>query len=111
MPFNESKCKDLHFESRNPNISYILNDVELKSVDREKGIGILIDDKLKFHRHSAAATKKGNQMLGILKRSYISRDAFTIITLYKAVVRPHLEYGNIIWGPSSIGDINKVESI
>ena len=35
----------------------------------------------------------------------------TISTLYKAMVRPHLEYGIAIWGPFSQGDNKSVESV
>ena len=35
----------------------------------------------------------------------------TICTLYKAIGRPHLEYGNAIWGPFYQKDIKKIESI
>ena len=31
--------------------------------------------------------------------------------LYKAIVRPHLEYGSIIWGPFFTGDIKSLETI
>ena len=34
-----------------------------------------------------------------------------MITLYKSMVRPHLEYGNAIWGPCNQGDIRMVEGI
>ena len=32
-------------------------------------------------------------------------------TLYKTVVRPHLEYGNAMRGPVYLGDVHKVEKI
>ena len=32
-------------------------------------------------------------------------------TLYKSMVRPHLEYGNLIWGPFYEGDKKLVESV
>ena len=35
----------------------------------------------------------------------------TISTFYKAMVRPHLEYGNTIWSPFSQGDMKSVESV
>ena len=39
------------------------------------------------------------QMVGLIKRtfSYLTKDIF--LKLYKALVRPHLEYGNIVWNP------------
>ena len=53
----------------------------------------IIDNNLKFHNHNAKAAKKANQILGVMKKSYNTRDKMTICTLYKAIVRPHLEYG------------------
>ena len=40
-------------------------------------------------------------MVGLIKRtfSYIGKDNVIFLTLYKALVRPHLEYGNVIWYP------------
>ena len=32
-------------------------------------------------------------------------------TLYKAMVRHHLEYGNVIWGPCYTGDMKLVEGV
>ena len=71
----------------------------------------MVDNKLKFHVHVAAATKKANQMLGIIKRTYVTRDAITMATLYKSMVRPHMEYGNAIWGPCYMGDLKLVEGV
>ena len=70
-----------------------------------------IDNEFKFHTHTAAATKKSNQILGLIKKSYKTRDPTTITTLYKAMVRPHLEYGNSIWGPFYQLDIKKIERV
>ena len=47
----------------------------------------------------------------MIKKSYRTRDSLTIPTLYKSLVRPHLEYGNPIWGPFYQGDIDKLEAV
>ena len=69
----------------------------------------MVDDKLRFHIYAASESKKANQILGVIKKTYVTRDANTISTLYKSMVRPHLEYGNAIWGPSYVGDLKLVE--
>ena len=99
LPFNAEKCKVMHLGKKNPNHDYMLNDHILEASTTEKDLGVHIDDQLKFHVHTAAATKKASQILGLIKKTYVTRDAKTITTLYKSLVRPHLEYGNIIWGP------------
>ena len=98
LPFNATKCKVMHFGRRNPQNSFTMNGHTLESTTQEKDLGVIIDDTLKFHVHTAAAAKKANQVLGIIKKSYVTRDADTISTLYKAMVRSLLEYGNV--GPT-----------
>ena len=36
-------------------------------------------------------------MLGLIKRNFSFIDMFVFLKLYKALIRPHLEYGQIIW--------------
>jgi hypothetical protein len=38
--------------------------------DEEKDLGIIIDGKLKFRQHINIQTKKANQKLGMIKRSF-----------------------------------------
>ena len=88
-----------------------MNGKELEQVKEEKDLGILIDDQLKFHKQTAAAVKKANMVLGIVKKSFIHLDSTTLPLLYKSLVRPHLEYGNVIWGPYFKEDIKAVEKV
>ena len=111
LPFNAEKCKVMHFGKNNPEHYDVLNNHVLEKSEQEKDLGVIIEKKLKFHAHTAAAVKKANQVLGLIKRSYHSRDSYTIKTLYKPMVRPHLEYGNAIWGPNYSGDIKILEKI
>ena len=40
-----------------------------------------------------------NKMLGIMKRTFSYMDKEVLVTLYKTIIRPILEYGNVIWHP------------
>ena len=111
QPFNAKKCKAMHLGASNPKHSYQLNGHTLEEIQSEKDLGVLIDDALKFHMQTAAATKKANQILGVIKRSYKTRDCNTISTLYMGMVRPHLEYGNAVWGPFYKKDKKDVEAV
>ena len=71
----------------------------------------IIDDNLNFHAHTAEASRKANQILGVRKKSYSTRDPRTISALYKAMIWPHLEYGNVIWGHYYQTNIKSLESI
>ena len=66
LPFNATKCKVMHFGTTNPKHSYILNNHILEKSKSDKDLGVTIDTELKFHEHTAASIKKGNQILGLI---------------------------------------------
>ena len=60
---------------------------------------MIFDTTLKFDLHIEAIIKKANSMIGLIKRNFSFIDIFVFLNLYKALIRPHLEYGQIIWSP------------
>ena len=42
---------------------------------------------------------KANSIMGIIRRSFRHLDSDIFSKLYKALVRPHLEYGISVWSP------------
>ena len=50
-------------------------------------------------------------MLAVMRRSFANIDEHTLPLLFKAMVRPFLEYGNTIWGPYSKVDQKKLERV
>ena len=50
-------------------------------------------------------------MLGLIKKSFTNLNGYTLPLLYKTSVRPHLEYANVVCGPTFITDLNTIESV
>jgi len=50
-------------------------------------------------------------MIRLIKRNFIHTDSRTFVMLYKALVRPHVEYANSIWSPYKKGDIEAIEKV
>ena len=111
LPFNVSKCKVLHLGQFNPNHSYTMADIILQDVFEEKDLGVIIDKDLKFHAQTAAVVNKANRLLGLIKKCFVNISIKSFIILYKSLVRPCLEYGNVIWGPFYVSDRIKLENI
>ena len=88
-----------------------MSDTELCDVQAERDLGILIDCDLKFRQQASAAVSKATRVLAVIRRSFALIDEQTLPVLYKSLVRPHLEYGNLIWGPFNRADQKMVERV
>ena len=73
-------------------------------------MGVIIDQKLKFYQHAAAAAK-ANRILGLISKCFEDLDVDTLPLLYKILVRPILEYANAVWGPYYITDQKLLERV
>ena len=71
----------------------------------------MIDQDLKFHEHTSLVTNKTNHILGLIKRNFSYLDSDMLVRLYRSMVHPILECGNVIWGPHYLLDQKKVETI
>ena len=78
LPFNESKCKSMHIGYKNEWRKYKMNDHLLEQVTEEKDLGVIIDNELKFHKYTAAIIKKANSILGLIKKSFVSLDKYSL---------------------------------
>ena len=66
---------------------------------------------MKISEQCGIAASKGNQILGLIKRTITYTEKQLIVPLYKAIVRPHLEYCIQAWRLYRKKDIDKLERI
>ena len=111
LNFNSSKCKALRLGKNSPDFNYRMGQNLLEETEMEKDLGILIDKNLRLTKHTEAQVGKANKLVGLIRRSYEHLDADSLVQLYKALVRPHLEYGHIIWPLTYKTDLRKVENV
>ena len=88
-----------------------MNGNVLESTSVEKDLGVHVDKDLNFDFHVAGAVKKANRMVGRISRFLVNKDKDIMIPLFKSLVRPTLEYGNVVWGPHLRKNINMIENV
>ena len=85
--------------------------IALNQGNSEKDIGVIIDSNLTFREHMTEKVNKANRVMGVMRRTYTYLDESTFLCLYKALVRPVLEYANQVWAPHSVKDIKIIENV
>ena len=111
MSVNVKKCGILTFFTKNVNISYNLFGSKLNVSKSERDLGVIINESLSFKEHILTICNKAMRMYGWLTRTLATDDTKVIIRLYKALIRPILEYASTVWSPTRVGLIIKLESI
>ncbi|CAM5148359.1 unnamed protein product [Eretmochelys imbricata] len=110
MKFNSEKCKVMHLGINNKNFSYKLGTHQLEETEEEKDLGVLVDDRMTMSHQCDMAVKKANVVLGCIRGGISSGDE-VLVPLYKALVRPHLEYCVQFWSPMFKKDEFKLEQV
>ena len=63
----------------------------------QKHLGILLDEKLNFKQHVDSAILKMNNSISVIKKLRHSLPRKSLLTIYKAFLRPLIDYGDIIY--------------
>ncbi len=99
LPFNVDKCKVIHYGRHNIDTQYFMNNMLLAADDSIKDLGVLFQSNLKFDQHIHTITASANGRIGIIRNTFHKIDCYGFLILYKALIRPILEYCVTIWSP------------
>ena len=111
MLFNFGKCKCLHIGPGNTSMNYEMGGTILSTTVKEKDLGVTMNANMKVSEQCRIAASKANQVLGMIRRNITYKVKSLIVPLYKAIVRPHLEYCIQAWSPYLRKDIDMLEKI
>ena len=62
-----------------------------------------------FTDHISHVVETANKVTSSILRSFKSRDPVLMITLWKSLVLPRIEYCSQLWSPTNKGDITRLE--
>ena len=66
----------------------------------QKHLIMFLDSKLNFSEHLKTIFQKTNKTIGLLCKLQALLPRAPLITIYKSFIRPHLDYGNMIYDQS-----------
>ena len=116
MTFNNNKFQMISYSqsgTHTPSVyTYHSKDgVEIEEETEIKDLGVLMNKDMTFSSQIQKAVTKAKQKSGWILRTFRCRDRDAIMTLYKSLVLPHLEYCSVLVSPHQITEIQLLESV
>ena len=88
--FSRKKTALLH-----PVVHFDNRPVKLTQI--HKHLGMMLDTNLSYEHHIKSILNKVNKTIGLLRKSQLTLPRQSLITIYKTFIRPHLDYGDVIY--------------
>ena len=82
---------------RSTHPSLVFNNNNVSQTCSQKHLGVILDFKLTFEEHLNNVLAKVNKAVGLLRKLRNILPRTTLVTIYKAFIRPHLEYGDVLY--------------
>ena len=115
LKFNDDKCHVVHIGKNNPCYQYHIHNkdvtTKLSISIAEKDLGVTIDPLLDFENHINQIVKKANRISGLVTHVIHNRVKEIMVPLFKALVRPIIEYAAPVWSPRLKKHIELLESV
>ena len=113
MAFHPDKCSTIRISrSRKPfTRNYSLKGHVLTTEDSTRYLGVELQSNMAWNKHMDQTIKKGNSMLGFLRRNLKVSNESTKTAAYSSLIRPILEYCCTVWSPHTQEYINKLEMV
>ena len=117
MQFHSDKCKAVRITNKCIiydlpffEFWYSLNGTILDYETTEKDLGVYIHNKLSWSAHCASLASKGNNQLGLVRRTcYFINDSNQRRVLYLTLVRSIFEHCCQVWAPQDSNSINEFD--
>ena len=103
--------KAMHVGTLDTSSSYYMEGSELSEVSYEKDLGVWVSSYMKCSKQCLYAFNKATRVLGMIKRTIRFKDTRVMLSLYKTLVRSHVEYCSNVWNPHYIKDKQLIEKV
>ena len=98
--YPSKQAKEIIFSRKTKKISHAslrFNNSIVSQTPYQKHLRIFLDARLTFEEHLKVITTKVNKTIGLLHKLQKTLPRPVLMTMYKAFVRPHLDYGDITY--------------
>ena len=115
MTFNSDKFECLRYwpgNSSAPEYQYLSPDLTpIEEKQHLRDLGVEISSDLKFDEHIGNVVTSASRMVGWAMRTFKRRSRTAMMTIWKCLVQPRLDYCSQLWSPSDQASIAMLEGV
>ena len=114
MVFNGEKFDLLRYVVSGAAVDFVYETNDRRPIDtkeRVTDLGVMMSDSLKFDDHIQEVSTRGRQRVGWMLRVFQTRERVALMTLYRSLVLPILEYCCQLWSPHTVGMMRTLEAV
>ncbi|MES9905404.1 MAG: reverse transcriptase family protein [Sedimenticola sp.] len=118
MLLNTAKTKVMLITTRqkrnvmaNDNLSLMYKDDNLQMTMHDKVLGVHVNNNLTWTNHINMLSKKISTNIWLLSKIKEYLPLSYRVTYYKAFIQPHIDFCNVVWGSTSVSNINRISRL
>ena len=115
MKLNGLKFEHLKYgkneEQKDHSIYYSDTGSRIETKSTIKDLGIIFDVNSTFDIHIDTLIERIKSINSWIYRTFSTRDVLTMLTLWKSLVLPHIDYCSQLWSPTKRYQIQKLEAL
>lgn len=113
MSLNTTKCRQMTITHKKFPFQYAyqINNVELEVVNEYKYLGVTMTSNLTWNKHIQNITSSALRRLWLLRHRLQHCTSRTKTVAYTTLVRPLLEYADVVWDPHTKTDSAMLERV
>ena len=115
MTFNSEKFECVRYWPGNvsvPEFEYLAPDLTpIEQKDHLMDLGVEMSSDLTFNQHIGNVVTSASRMVGWAMRTFRERSRNTMMTIWKCLIQPKLDYCSQLWSPSEQASIALLESV
>ena len=100
-----------HMLAKQNVLNVVLSESPLNQIRKFKYLGLICDETLSWNHHIETLLQKAGKMVGFLGRLRRSLNESLVNSVYKALILPYFDYGDIIYGSAYNKYVDKLQKL
>ena len=114
VTMNPSETRSMTFSNKRERVNHpvlSMGGCDIAEVNIHTHLGLVFQNNISWNSHVFSMYEKASKRLNLLKSLRFKINRSTLACLYKSLIRPIMEYGDLIWDNCTVSNSDLLESV